>query len=399
MIRADLQNKKTPFADIALYVVLVLSVAGLAGCGATDPYYSSDEGRPQPTDQQFDQQDVRYSLFLIGDAGDAKIKPLSPNLRMLQHHLELAGENSTVIFMGDNIYEEGLHAEDHPNRAEEERRINAQMGVFKSYAGQGIFIPGNHDWNDDKPRGVEILKRQQEYIEKRLGDSAFAPDEGCPGPVEVQIDSSNVLVLMDTQWWLYPHEKPGLETCKNGSRERLVHATDSLIQAYSDQNIFVIGHHPLFSNGKHNGYLPVTDHLFPLLDYSPVLYIPLPIIGSIKPLYRKHIGYLQDLPGKEYSALREQLVAVFEQHPNLVYVAGHDHSLQYHPIEGQHYIVSGAGTNQSYVRRGKTAAFAYTRTGFARIDILSDRVVLSFLTPEKNMPEGRLVYQKILYDY
>lgn len=370
-----------------------------SGCGANSPF--SRDSEDHSADQQYEVSrsgNKQFTLFFIGDTGDPSTEPIESNLRVLQHHLEKAGEHSAIVFMGDNIYNYGLLPEDHPGREDSERRIDTQLQILSNYQGRAIFIPGNHDWNNDREGGLEAIKRQQEYIDNNLGSASFAPRNGCPGPFEVQLDSSNVLLLIDTEWWLYPHAKPGLKACAHGSRDRFIQAMDSLARHHDQHNIFIAGHHPIYSNGTHGGHFPVKKHLFPLLKYNSSLYLPLPIIGSVNPLYRKTVGYRQDLAGKEYRQLREGLEGVFQKYSNLLYASGHDHSLQYHPVGGQHYVVAGAGTVTSYVRRGKSADFAYSHKGFARVDIDENESILTFWTPEGDRPEGRMVYVKTLYN-
>lgn len=379
-------------------LILVMLILTAAGCGASSPYYKYTEERPEHSKKVPATQNNRFTLFLVGDTGAPSTDPLEPNLSVLRHQLEQAGERSAVVFMGDNIYTHGLLPEDHPERSDSERRIDAQLSILEEYQGHAFFIPGNHDWNNSESGGLESILRQQRYIESNPGNQiTFLPDDGCPGPVEMQLDSSNVLMLLDTSWWLYPHEKPGPGSCPNGSEEQFIQAVDSLVQRNLNRNLFIAGHHPMFSNGTHGGYSTFTDHVFPLLKIHNALYIPLPVIGSAMPLYRRFIGYPQDLPYKDYKRLREPLVHIFQQHPRLVYASGHDHNLQYHPIDSQHYIISGSGTVDSYVRQGKTAAFAYEHKGFARIDITKTNVVLSFWTPEGNNPQGAMVYRKVLF--
>lgn len=377
-------------------VLALLAVFVAAGCSTTDPYYrytGVNPAQPSPAAAE-----PLFTLFLIGDSGSPTADPLEPNLRVLRHHLQAAGEHSAVVFLGDNIYSYGLRPEGHPERALSEQRINTQLSILEAYSGQAYFIPGNHDWNDDEPGGLEAIVRQQRYIEQRLGDAAFAPDEGCPGPVEVPLGEAGTLLMIDTEWWLYPHDKPGPETCRYGTRPEMTAALDSLVQAHADRPLMVAGHHPLYSNGTHAGYFPATDHLFPLLDYSPVLYIPLPVIGSINPLYRRHVGYLQDLAGGEYRALREGLETVFRKHPRLLYASGHDHSLQYHRVGNIRQVLAGSGTVKSYARPGKTADFVYTHEGFARLDFYPDRALLTFWTPEGADERGRQVYGRELFN-
>ncbi|MBK9453525.1 MAG: hypothetical protein IPN95_29895 [Bacteroidetes bacterium] len=62
------------------------------------------------------------------------------------------------------------------------------------------------------------------------------------------------------------------------------------------------------------------------------LWIPMPVLGSVAIWYRKYVGNIQDIPNKRYKALKTELEAVFAQYPELIYVTGHDHNLQYLPL-------------------------------------------------------------------
>ncbi|WP_372634851.1 hypothetical protein [Fodinibius sp.] len=396
-----LRDEAHPFPRLCYGVVFLLLSGMIWGCGASSPYYKHADDRPAARGEGVELGDHRFTLFLIGDTGDPSTDPLEPNLGVLQHHLAAAGEQSAVVFLGDNIYNYGLLPEGHPDRSDSERRIDTQLQLLSEYRGHPVFIPGNHDWNHDEPGGLEAILRQQAYIRDRLGATAFAPRDGCPGPSELPLGPDHVLLLIDTQWWLYPHEKPAPEDCAAGTREQFVQVVDSLARHYDSQdiNIIVAGHHPLYSNGTHGGHFPVEDHLFPLLKYHSSLYLPLPVIGSINPLYRRIVGYRQDLAGKEYRQLRVELTRIFRRHGDLVYASGHEHSLQYHPIGDQHYVTAGSGTVQSYVRRGKTADFVYSHKGFARVDVNENGTVLSFWTPGGERPGGRMVYQTLLYEH
>jgi len=377
--------------------LIVISVY-LAACGASTPYYQNDGDQPKATSNKINADSTNFTLFFIGDTGAPLADPLEPSLQILQYQLNKAGEQSAVIFLGDNIYNNGLRPQGHPKRAQSERRINTQLQVFQNYKGKAIFIPGNHDWNNGRKNGLQAIQRQEAYIESAAtGNAFFLPNNGCPGPVEVQLGSSSVLLILDTEWWLYGHQKPGLQECEPGSKETVVQAVDSLVTQHKDRQIFVVGHHPMYSNGNHGGYFSWKKHLFPLQEIHPALYVPLPGFGSILPLYRKTVGFHQDITGKQYRQLQEQLTRIFEQAPNLTYTSGHDHSMQYHHINDQHYIISGSGTVKDYVRRGKSAGFAYQHKGFARIDIWQHKTVLSFWIPDDNRPKGKVVFRKILY--
>jgi hypothetical protein len=107
------------------------------------------------------------------------------------------------------------------------------------------------------------------------------------------------------------------------------------------------------------------------------LVLPLPVAGSIYPLSVRLRGGRQDIYHPRFKSLRESLGRVFGQHEDLIYVSGHDHSLQYFPhisAEGfrQHYVVSGAGSGPSPVGRGRGAGFVATVDGYTVINQYAD---------------------------
>ncbi|MFN8395968.1 MAG: hypothetical protein U0176_15130 [Bacteroidia bacterium] len=65
--------------------------------------------------------------------------------------------------------------------------------------------------------------------------------------------------------------------------------------------------------------------------------------------------------------MKEGLEALFQQYPGLIYISGHDHNLQYLPIDGRHYIVSSGGkanTSGMAKRAQFNASLGYGRLVF-----------------------------------
>ena len=56
-----------------------------------------------------------YSVFLVGDAGEPGKNPV---LDLLKTELEKVGDRGSVIFLGDNIYPQGMPPKGHKLRAE-----------------------------------------------------------------------------------------------------------------------------------------------------------------------------------------------------------------------------------------------------------------------------------------
>jgi hypothetical protein len=156
----------------------------------------------------------------------------------------------------------------------------------------------------------------------------------------------------------------------------------------------------MFSAGTHGGHHTWIDHIFPLTLVRPYLFIPLPIIGSIVPLYRKFYGHIQDIPHPKYSKMKRSFLKQIDNHPNLVHAAGHEHALQYFKKNGIHHIVSGSGTKTSSLKKNNDSEFAASIKGFARINYLNNQEVwLEFWIPSVVNNEEQMIYREKLYDH
>ncbi len=360
----------------ALVGLLFLSL-GLAACGPTGRFLLPvlDENAVRPPDST-----LAFSLYLVGDAGAPQPGEMEPALKLLKTHLDSAGANSGVVFLGDNIYPSGLPPTSSPFREEAERRILVQLKTVEDFKGRVVFVPGNHDWGGEGFGGVPTtLMRQEDFVESVLdrGDT-FVPDNAFPGPVEIPLADSLLLIALDTQWWLEDRKTYG-DTGQYLLEEEssvLIELSDILYRN-RDKKVVVVAHHPLFTNGSHGGRYREARRRFPLYMMT-----------------RRYLGTPQDLSNLKYRTMRNNLLAVFEQHEGLVYAAGHDHNLQYFPFKDQHYIVSGAGSKSSFVAKGNGAAFADEGKGFGVLRYFTDGSVwLQFLQPEGDGATGKVVYE------
>ncbi|MBK9759466.1 MAG: metallophosphoesterase [Flavobacteriales bacterium] len=329
-------------------------------------------------------QSPAHILYLVGDAGEAGPKYSQPVLDLVkQVSATDSAKARTLLFLGDNIYEFGLHKKGHKSRIQDEHNIDVQIQLMKDFDGKSYIIPGNHDWRQGKEHGLNYVKRQEEYIEKALDRKAFKPDGGCPGPEVVKLGDNAALVLMDTQWWLHGHRRSEGEKdgCPVAMESDLLKAMGETLKDNAGKRIIVAGHHPLYTYGSHGGYFPLREHLFPLTAINKKLYVPLPGVGSIYPVYRGLIGDVQDAHHGKYRALRNGMQALFKQYPGLVYAAGHEHTLQYSTVDGVHHVVSGAGAKNTWLKKSRRLKFGKSERGFARIVVSPDGAMrLDFFT-------------------
>ena len=331
-------------------------------------------------------------IFLIGDAGEPK-NP-DPNLSLLKEKFESATEDDVLVFLGDNLYPVGLPNPEDPKREEMISKLIPQADLMKSFKGESYMIPGNHDWGQGRNFGWKYAQNMEDFLSEYLvRDDAFIPLGGCPGPVEIELNATAVLIVLNTQYFLHPWDKPGLdESCDNKSTAEALNDFRSVIQKHKGKHIVVVAHHPVYTYGEHNGNFPFKDHLFPLTKVNKGLYIPLPVLGSIHPLFRKTVGSIQDNTNLKYKAVMKEIVSAMSEAQDVVFASGHEHSLQLINRDGHHFIVSGSGSKTTYLKEGKSD-FGKSEQGFSILTLEdSGEAAVEFWGVK-----GGLLYQSPLY--
>jgi len=348
-----------------LALALVLAASGVARPAGPEPARAAAGG-----------DDVDARVFLVGDAG----VPLAsdPVLGALREDVAVAPARSVVVFLGDNVYPRGLPGEGTDARPEAERRLLAQVDAAQADGARTLFIPGNHDWDKQGKGGWDAIRRQGEFLERHGRGAVLEPKDGCPGPVVVDVHDRVRLVLLDTQWWLHGGPRPAGEasTCPQKTEAEVVDALASAIRGADGRRVVVAGHHPLESGGAHGGHFSWQDHVFPLRNAKPWLFVPLPVIGSLYPIVRG-AGWAtpQDVPNPQNRRMREALTGVFAKDPPLVYVAGHEHNLQVLKGYGSEVLlVSGAGAygHLAWTTSTEATLFARAASGYMRLDVGRD---------------------------
>jgi len=379
---------------ITIFSILLLS------CSTAKVFYGKQERKWEELLPKTNSK-LEYSLYLIGDAG-AETSKSNQVLNSLSKNLNNEeADKSGVVFLGDNIYPQGLHKKSSVYRQEDEARLNAQLDVVKGFDGEIVFVPGNHDWKVGEKKGLNYIKRQERYIDKYLDkEQVMLPGNGCPGPTEVQLAPGLLLIVIDTQWWLHQYEKSSGEKdgCDVRSTEELAHAFNNMLKKYRDQNIIVAGHHPLYSNGNHGGNFQFKDHIFPLESKFDKWYIPLPGIGSFYAFYRKFIGLDQDIAHPIYKEMANELTKVMNGFDNIVYVAGHEHNLQYVHEKSIHHVVSGSASKMSHVKYNTAIDFGARQKGYSKISYYENgQVWLEFTTLDEETSREEIAFRKLLF--
>jgi len=338
-------------------IVRIISLALLASGGVLTGYGQSDP--------------VIQRMFLVGDAGELR-DGHHPVCDWLKQHVDWNDSSNVLVYLGDNIYPHGMPADGAADLDMARKILDYQVSVVAGKAARAFFVPGNHDWKQGKVGGWQQEKNEEEYI-RGLGlpNVDLLPRDGCPGPVAVPLGNKMVLVCMDSQWWLQEKkERPGPQSaCDCNDEKSIVNGLRDIVSLYPDRLIVLAMHHPFYTHGEHGGYYTLKQHIFPLTDLKPGLFIPLPVIGSIYPVSRGVFGNVQDTRNPRYKEMRDALEEVIHGHSNIVHVAGHEHTLQLLQHDSVYYVVSGAGSKNTRVKMGANSLMAREEIGFATIEL------------------------------
>ena len=342
------------------------------------------------------QDTLAHRIILVGDAGK-QINGRHPELELMKSLFKLDAR-TTVLFLGDNVYQHGLPDSTASNYPEKKKILDDQINSVKGTEAQAWFMPGNHDWNKGKRNGFAQILHQARYVESlQIPNIHFAPPEGCPGPVEVKLTDEITLLIIDSQWWFQQEGRPGeTSDCECKTNDELTLAIKDALYRNRNKLVIFAAHHPFRTHGEHGGYFTIKQHIFPLTELNENLYIPLPVIGSIYPLSRSWFGNIQDMPHPVYKKYIQSLDTLLNKHPYSIRVSGHEHTLQLMTEDGQQHIVSGAGSKQSQVKYGKDTRYANEGTGFGVLDISTNGSITLTFYSSLSKEANHVLYQTSL---
>ena len=300
--------------------------------------------------------EIAHRVVLIGDAG--YFLEDDPTLAALDDWAT-GTESATVVFLGDNIYNEGLTDDD---RERGEKILGQQLAAT---AVRKIVIPGNHDWGL-LPRNynAKSIENQQAFVDGWAdGNAEFIPKNGCMGPTTrvlregAEDRRAVVFIALDPTPWIQERVR---EYCPlpDGTTEdpnslHLAGLAEAL-ERHAGDHVVLASHYPMLTGGPHGG-----------LTYGFVADMIVTPLGWM-------MGGLINTYETDYADWIAQAQEVMRAHPPAIYAAGHDHNLQLlesGDVAGL-YVVSGAGARErvSTVTNIEETIFAHAAEGFVVVD-------------------------------
>lgn len=250
-----------------------------------------------------------FSFLAIGDwgveGGDAQRQVAAAMAQVAQ-----AAKSRFVLSAGDNFYPAGVRSVDDPHW---------KVSYEEVYAAPALQVPwyaalGNHDYRGVPSAQLAYARASARW---RMPARYYAVHEptAVPGGLDIFVldttplvrELDEAMVRLSRGRVSFPPAGPQMSWLET-----------QLAQSTAAWKI-VVGHHPIYSGGKHGGAPKLVAGLEPLL----------------------------------------------ERHGVQAYVCGHDHLLQHIQVGRTHHICSGAGASAGRVEPVAGTRFAVGRPGFA----------------------------------
>ncbi len=381
-----------------------LSLLLLFSCNTAKKGFYHDEEQDWQTSTLPSEAALEHTLFLAGDVGEASPTHHNYVLSSLKNQLEQAGENSTLVFLGDNVPIFNHNNIKASLRAQ--KLLNDQLDILKNHKGKTLFIPGENDWNKGKPDGRDALKWQEKFIEQHLDDKhIFLPGKACAEPQKIKISDDVRFLFVDSQWWLqdWGQIEDINRKCDIKDRFAFLQELEDDLKKYDKERVVLFMHHPFYSNGVHGGSFSWKHHLFPLTLWRKNLWLPLPGVGTLAVLARQVGASRQDVSNYRYARMKQEILSIANKKPenlSLIFAGAHDHSLQYFedPNEKIKFVVSGSAGKATFARGGKNARFVQAERGFSKLYFYKNKEVWVEFIVCKNDGTEEVRFRKQVFD-
>lgn len=220
------------------------------------------------------------------------------------------------------------------------------------------LVPGDRDWDNSGPGGLLCVKRLEDYLnDQGLPNLHWPIANGCPGPKLVDLSDEVALLLINTQWWNHPYDKPipADADCPTADSEIAIDEILSLLSENRNRNVVVAGHYPPASQGRRGGEFPATDHLLP------------PLLGGLSLSWRQNVGTPEEINNKRMRPLRRAYINNSGNFEGVIFVGAQDRSQQLLSFRRNYVINAGAAGPGDWVADHRPAVHVSRDAGFTEL--------------------------------
>ena len=298
-------------------------------------------------------------VVLTGNTGDAKSSEL-----LFSAIENYCSKNDSPIFwvLNGDLFPSAWN-ENEISRWQE--RMNAVLDRHAQL--QVIVNQGDMDWDRSGEKGWEKIKLLDEILDKNKHPRFHSfLKQGCPGPWTFSTTGSMTFVVINSQWWNHPFEKPNPtdDACSIADTDIFIEELEGILDESETRNIMILSHFPLRSLGNYGGRFPASSYLLP------------PLVGSAWVGFRQNVGTSKDINNSRFDEFRYKLNGVLQNYSSLVFASGHEQNQSIIRAGANYFVNSGAPFRGSYSASDPNAILSTSAPGFIEITYRDNGEVL-----------------------
>lgn len=329
---------------------------------------------------------AQHHLMIAGNTADAE----PAFYASLGRRLEAVAGPKTVLFVGDYVAEctDAMQAYEaqNGNGAAVFPTVAPLVDLVRQHPGVTFYlIPGDRDWDNSNDNGLKCVKKLEDYLaDQRLDNLKWPLKNGCPGPEFVDLSNQVSLLMVSTQWWNHPFDKPvpADADCPVADSEIVIDEVLTLLRENTDRNVVLAGHYPPVSQGRRGGSFRTIDY------FSP------PVIGGLIQSWKQNVGTPEEINNRRMAPLRQAYKNNNGNYEGLFFVGAQDRSQQLLAFRKNHVINAGAAGPGRWVAGHKPAVHVSRDAGFTEVVFADDGTVTYFYrTTDPTLP----AFQRQLY--
>jgi hypothetical protein len=360
-------------------IITILTSLFFFSCATHSPKYRDAETASLKT---FEDKDIDHTFYLIGNTGFSE-SANDPTLKAFKNLIELDNsKNNYAIFLGNSFYPAGLPDDNASAKNQALERFEPQLDALKNFNGNVMVLPGKLDWKSS----VDGLENEEDLLEERLNaEDVLQPNNGCPLE-SIEVGDNIQLIVVDTQWYLEDwNDHPKMnDKCEIRTRSKFFVEIEGELKKNKHKTIIFAMHHPLMTNGPYGGRYGAINQLLPVPGLASLIY-QIRSQGAISK---------QDRFNESYHDLMSRISVLAKDHTRMVFISGHERSLQYLEDDNRKQIISGSGGDETRAALGKQGLFSYGGKGFAVLDVYKDGTAAVRFLKTTDTGEFSTLYRK-----
>jgi len=205
--------------------------------------------------------------------------------------------------------------------------------------------------------GIDGAELFEDYVEKKYGEEIVLPENACGDPVILEISPDIGLLMVNSQWFVSDWDayEEINEGCAVQSRKGFKWLMTNMVKGLRYKHVLVAMHHPVISRGPRGG-----EHNLSGIFKDGYL-------GPLGNWWRSKIGVKQDLYSPKMDDLKDMLEGLFDEHPAVTFVSGHEYLLQFGRFKEHAVVGSGTAVRVDPGKVGQRTVFTAGVNGFAEL--------------------------------